>query len=72
MNNKRELVTRVSDQEYVKATIIAVIIKAVNWRNIPSFSEIPIWSTLAVLVNVFDAWPLGSVSSVDIDKEKSD
>jgi hypothetical protein len=55
MNNRRELVTRVSDHEYVKAMIMAVIIKAVNWRNIPSFSEIPIWSTLAVLVNVFDA-----------------
>jgi hypothetical protein len=55
MNNRRELVTKVSDQEYVKAMITADIINAVNWRNIPSFSEIPIWSTLAVFVSVFDA-----------------
>jgi hypothetical protein len=27
----------------------------VNWMKIPSFSEMPTWSTLAVLVRVFEA-----------------
>jgi len=55
INTKRELVTKVRDQEYVKAIMIAAIMSDVNWRKIPSFSEIPIWSTLAVLVRVFEA-----------------
>jgi hypothetical protein len=55
INSNRELVTKVRDQEYVKATMIAAIMSDVNWRKVPSFSEMPIWSTLAVLVRVFDA-----------------
>lgn len=50
----------------------AVIINAMNWRNIPSFSDIPIWSTLAVFVSVFDACPLGRVSRVEIESENKD
>jgi len=55
MKSRRELVTRVSAQEYVKATMMAVIISDVNWRKIPSFSPMPTWRTLAVFVRVFDA-----------------
>jgi hypothetical protein len=55
MNTRMELVTKVSDQEYVKATMTAAIMSDVNWMKVPSFSEMPIWSTLAVLVRVFDA-----------------
>lgn len=47
-----EKVTRESSQFLVKATIMAAMMRAVNSTNTPSFSEIPIWSTLLVEVMV--------------------
>jgi len=52
-------VTRVSSQLYVKATMMAVMMRDVNSTKMPSFSEMPSWSTLAVLVMVPAAAPDG-------------
>ena len=71
INTSTEGVTRVSDQLYVKAMMMAANIKAVNCSIIPSFSDMPICRVLAVFVNVFEAWPLGRVSRVDTGSENS-
>ena len=71
INTSTEDVTRVSDQLYVKAMMMAANINAVNCSIIPSFSDMPICRVLAVFVNVFEAWPLGRVSRVDTGSENN-
>lgn len=60
-------VIRVSSQDQVIATINAVTINDVNSKKVPSFSEMPSCSVLAVLVIVPAADPEGIESSTWID-----
>ena len=62
MNSTTLEVTRVTCQEYVKATMMAAMIQAPNSRNVPSFSEIPTCKVLASLVIVPAAAPGGIMS----------
>lgn len=74
MTNPRNKITveviRVSSQDQVIATINAVIINDVNSKNVPSFSDMPSCSVLAVLVIVPAAEPEGIESNTCIDWAK--
>lgn len=59
MKRMTEEVTRVRDQLWVKATIIAATMVALNSTNVPSFSDIPSCRVLAVVVMVAAAAPDG-------------
>jgi hypothetical protein len=66
MKSSKLLVTRVKLQEYLKAIMMAVTMRDVNWRNIASFSDMPICRVLDVVVMVLAVWPGGRVSRTAI------
>jgi hypothetical protein len=64
------MVTRASNQLYEKAMTIDAIIIAVNSIRMPTFSEMPSCSVLAVVVSVVAAEPDGIESRTWMDWAK--